>query len=518
MKTPTEIELYRAKLLGSLLCFTRTFYPLRTGRNFEISQPIGRESHYLAICRELVKVFRGETKRLIINIPARHGKTELLIHFIAWAMACYPDCNFLYISYAYSLAAKQTRTIRDIISLREYRETFHVELDKTTTARHDFDTAVGGSVYAAGSGGTITGRGAGIKGCTNRFSGCIVIDDVHKPKEVTSDTVREGIIEWYYNTLSSRLNNGRDTPIIFIGQRLHEDDLPGHFMADEKGGWKTLILPSLDPAKNALDPSMYTVEELLEMQETDPYNFAAQHQQNPQPAGGGIYKPEWFVELDEEPSFLSTFITADTAETDKDYNDATVFSFWGVYKIKHAEFDTKLYGLQWIDCVEIRIEPKDLQPEFMQFYYSCLRHDVPPTFAAIEKKSTGVTLSSALSAVQGLEVMKIERTKASGTKTARFLEAQTYVAKRRISFLRWAKHKDMCIEHCAKITANNTHRHDDIADTMYDAIKLALIDEVLIKRYISPTLDKNDEIIQGLIEAEDLTQQLRGARYEDDRY
>src|ERR1700730_3437518 len=107
----------KEELLSSLLFFTRTFFKLRTGHDFELSEPDGRESHYITICRELMKVFNGETTRLIINVPPRYGKTELLIHFVAWALARYPDSNFIYVSYAHSLAKKQTQTIRNIINL-----------------------------------------------------------------------------------------------------------------------------------------------------------------------------------------------------------------------------------------------------------------------------------------------------------------------------------------------------------------------------------------------------------------
>ena len=70
------------------------------------------------------------------------------------------------------------------------------------------------------------------------------------------------------------------------------------------------------------------------MQEKSPYVFSSQFQQNPIPAGGSIFKPDWFVTLDFEPEILMTFITADTAETNKSYNDATVFCFWGLYEIE----------------------------------------------------------------------------------------------------------------------------------------------------------------------------------------
>lgn len=469
------------RLKGSLLLFTKFFYKLRTGREFDVCEPIGREPHFITMSKALTKTVRGETNRLMINVPPRYGKTELLIHYVAWCMAKYPDSNFIYVSYAHKLAAKQTQTIRQIMSMPEYKQLFGVEITKESSAKDNFETTAGGSVYAVGAGGTITGRGAGIQGI-ERFGGAIIIDDIHKPSEVTSDTMRNSIKEWYPNTLvPSRLNNPSKTPVIFIGQRLHEDDLPGQLIqSDNEQKWERVILKSIDEAGNALNPSMHTKDQLLEMQETMPYEFAAQYQQNPQPAGGGIFKPEWFRLLDFEPNILETFITADTAETSKTHNDATVFSFWGVYEIEQFGEPSGLYGLHWIDCHECWVEPKDLQSEFMSFYRNCMRHRVKPKMAAIEKKSTGTTLVSILSGVQGIHIFDIERTRESGSKTQRFLEIQAYIASHQVTLPIYGKHTAKCIEHMRKITANDTHRYDDIADTCADAVKLALIDKVLL--------------------------------------
>ena len=122
------------------------------------------------------------------------------------------------------------------------------------------------------------------------------------------------------------------------------------------------------------------------------------------------------------------------------------------------------------------IEPKDLQDEFLSFYNACMRFAVKPSMIAIEKKSTGVTLVSVLKTIPGLRIMEIERTRASGNKASRFIEMQQYIASRRVTLHNGSKHANMCVEHMGKITANDTHRHDDIADTCYDAVKLALID------------------------------------------
>lgn len=506
---PENEQLVR-ELLSSLIKFTQAFYKLRTGRKFELSKPMSRESHYLTICQELIKVIKGETKRLMINVPPRYGKTELVIHFIAWALARFPDSNFIYTSYSHTLAARQAQTVRAILAMAEYRETFGVRLKPGSTEKDNFETSHGGSVYAAGAGGTITGFGAGIKGCP-RFGGCIAIDDIHKPNEIHSDTIRESVIQWFYETLMSRLNDPQRTPIIFIGQRLHEDDLAARLI--KTGEWKLVILPALDAAENALHPQMHNYYDLRKMRTEQPYVYASQYQQNPIPAGGTIFKGEWFKQRDIDPTMLSTFITCDTAETAKSYNDASVFSFWGVYQVENdGVLVDGLYGLHWIDCLEIRVEPKDLEEALLDFYTGCMRYKTQPRFIAIEKKSTGVTLSSVLKRLQGLSVIDIERTGNSGSKVDRFLEMQEYVAKGLVSVPTFGRHVPMIIKHMESITGNDTHAHDDIADTAYDAVRLALIDKAA-RLYTKPADDgKQASIARSIMGNQIKVNQLRKQR------
>lgn len=472
----------RTQLLNSFLLFTRTFYKARTGREFLLSQPTARESHYVTISKALTRTVYEDVLRLIINCPPRYGKTELLIHYVAWCLAHFPDANFLYISYSHTLAKRQTQTIREIVSLPFYKKLFGVEITPDSRAKDDFKTIQGGSVYAAGAGGTVTGYGAGIQGCA-RFGGAIVIDDIHKPIEVTSDIQRQSVLDWFKNTLQSRLNDPK-TPIIFIGQRLHEDDLGANLLEGFDGhDWEHVLLPALDQLGHALNPRQHTEKALEKMAEKMPYEFAAQYQQNPSPAGGGIFKRQWFIKLEFEPDIYYTFITADTAETAKTVNDATVFSFWGLYKIEEMGMITEMVGLHWIDCQEIWIEPKDLKDAFIGFYKDCMRHKVQPDVIAIEKKSTGVTLTSVLSDMRGLNILPLERTVASGSKTQRFLAVQPFIAGKRLSIGRHAKHTDFVLDHMGKITANNSHRRDDIADTAADALQLTYIDKTVGTAY-----------------------------------
>jgi predicted phage terminase large subunit-like protein len=470
-------------LKGSFVDFIKYFYKIRTGREFQIRPAENRISFTDTIIPVLEKTLRcdPECRRVILRCPPRYGKTEIMIHYVAWAIACYPDSKFIYVSYNADLAVKQTKTIRRIMALPEYKSLFGIKFLHDSRANNDFEFNTGGSVVGAGSGGTITGQGAGIPD-VSRYGGAIIVDDIHKPSDVTSDKYRTSVKEWWGETLHSRVNNP-NTPIIIIGQALHEDDLVENLMRGMDGdNYKSIIIPALDSSGNALMPSQHTKEKLLEMKAVMPYVFASQYQQNPVPSGGGLFKEQWFYPLlDDIPdNIISTFITVDTAETNKNYNDATVFSFWGLYKIKVGDIETDVYGLHWIDCVQTWIEPKDLQPELMSFYNACMRFIIKPSLVAIERKSTGVTLISNLKQIPGIRLMEIERTSASGSKATRFIEMQQYIASKRISLHKHGNHASMCIEHMSKITANDSHRYDDIADTAYDAVKIALIDGTIV--------------------------------------
>lgn len=481
-------EQLASELRGSLLRFTQFFYPLLTARTFILSHPPGRESHHIIISRALSQASRLQIpdNRLMINVAPGSGKSTLVSFWVAWTLSQFPDSRFLYISYSKVLAAKHTETIKRIIQLPHFDYLFNVRIRHDSKAREYFQTTSGGAVAAFGSGGAITGQDAGLPGL-HRFSGAVIIDDAHKPDEVHSDTIRLSVIENYRETIQQRAR-GINVPYIFIGQRLHEDDLAAYLINGKDGyGWNQVILKSLDEAGNPMYPETHPLEMLKIKQERDPYVFASQFQQNPIPSGGALFKPEWFVLLDEEPKIIATFITADTAETSKSYNDATVFSFFGVYEIESYGRKTGEYGLHWLDCLEIRIEPKDLKDTFLDFWAECMRHPSPPKLIAIEKKSTGGTLLSLIDDIRAVQLRDIPRTREQGSKTKRFLESQPYVAERRISFTNGSRHVKLCIDHMMKITANETHRWDDIADTLADGIKFALIDKIIVNTVNSET-------------------------------
>lgn len=486
-----DITQLRVNLLSDFFLFNRVFFERRTAREFLVSRPISNISHFIEIANELTDVFLLKTKRLLINCPPGWSKSELCKSFIAWSIAHYPDSRFLYISYSHELASAHTHSIKQTISMPLYKQLFEVEIPRDSSAKDYFQTTKGGAVAAFGSSGAITGRDAGLPGL-NRFSGAIIIDDIHKPDEVHSDTIREKVKRNYSETIETRLR-GFNVPVILIGQRLHEDDLFAHLMNGSDGQeWRKVIIKGLDDAGNARYPEVMPKEQLLIKKAKQPYVFSSQYQQEPIPAGGALYKEENFPLLDERPEIIATFATCDTAETDKEWNDKTVFSFWGLYKLKFNNIVIDdLYGLHWLNCWQLNIEPKDLEESFLDFWATCMRDSIKPQHAAIEKKSTGVTLLSVLKKVPGLKTIDIERNKTSGSKSNRFIDLQQYVASKQVSLPSYAKHTKMCIDHMKRITANNTHDFDDIADTCYDAVKSALIDRIIIAR-ANPRTDYNE--------------------------
>lgn len=258
--------------------------------------------HHRVVCDALMKVFRGETKRLIINIPPRYSKTELaVINFMAWCFGKAPDSEFIHVSYSATLAANNAFQTRNLVQEEAYLKVFpNITLRDDSKAKDDWRTSDGGVCYSQGTGGTITGFGAGK--LRDTFGGAIIIDDPHKASEARSDTIRKSVIEWFQNTLESRTNSP-DTPIILIMQRLHEEDLAGWLLDGGNGEvWEHLELSAIQPDGSALWPEKHTIQELNRMELAAPYVFSGQYRQRPSPPAGGFFKPDNIEIVDALPS------------------------------------------------------------------------------------------------------------------------------------------------------------------------------------------------------------------------
>lgn len=259
--------------------------------------------HHEEICRKLEAVYRGEITRLIINIPPRYSKTELVIvNFIAWCMGKTPDSEFIYTSYSADLAHNYNAQARDLIKTEAYQELFpDTQIATDKDAKGHWGTTDGGVAYSAGVGGTMTGYGAGKM--REEFGGAILIDDPHKASEARSKKRRQNIQEWFSETLKSRLNDPKRTPMILIMQRLHEDDLTGYLLSGgDDDEWEHLLLPAIQADGTALWPDKHDITKLKAMQEANPYMFAGQYQQTPTPGEGGEFKVDKLEIVDALPA------------------------------------------------------------------------------------------------------------------------------------------------------------------------------------------------------------------------
>lgn len=497
-KNNSLIQLPSAELLkSSLLTFTQYFYKLRTGRDFIDYPAQGRASMLSQIIPLLEAcVFENDLKklqdffRLYIAIAPRCGKTELILHFIAWGLANFPDSNFMYITYSDHLSRKHTKIIREIISLQQYQEIFKIFIKADSNTANHFILSTGGEVYGASAGGTITGLGAGLLG-VDRFGGAAILDDLHKPEEaISSRASREKVISWYQSTFASRVNNRNRTPIILIGQRVHQEDIAGYLTGfDENGNsndehkWKSIVLPMLDNAGNSLRPDMLTTEQCREKARVMKYIWASQYQQNPTDDANALYEREDFKILYSMPDIEITFLTVDTACREKDWNDYTVFSFFGLYKYKIGDHVTDEWALHCLNCKQKRIEPDLIESDLMSFFGDCMNFYVKPKIIIIELAGVAYSISSSLKKKPGITVIDVQRSGSYKSKSQRFIDMQPHIKKGKVTFQAGSLHNANVIDHLIKITPNESHAHDDIADTVQMATEYCF-DKQIIQNYI----------------------------------
>lgn len=298
----------------SLLGFTEY-----TKSNYE------RAAHHQLIVEKLEAVERGDIDRLMIFMPPRHGKSELVsVRFPAWYLGRNPSHQIIAASYAHKLAAKFGRQVRNLIGAKEFQTVFPgVSLAPDSEAKDLFNTAQEGAYLATGVDGSVTGSGAHI---------AIIDDPVKGRKEAESETVRDTAWDWYQGDLYTRLMP--NAAIVVCQTRWHEDDLSGRILESEGriedgGQWTVLELPALHPERGALWPEWYNEETLERIRKAiGPRDFSALYQQQPQPDDGTFFQRDWFKTYDKLPE-CRFYITSDFAVTDGG-GDYTVLTVWGI--------------------------------------------------------------------------------------------------------------------------------------------------------------------------------------------
>ncbi|MBX7061105.1 MAG: phage terminase large subunit [Pyrinomonadaceae bacterium] len=247
--------------------------------------------HQRYICEKLDKVTSGETKRMMVFMPPRHGKSELVtIRYAAWRIARDPKLNIILASYNQKLANRFSRRVRRLVEQ-------YVPMADDRKAADEWETMAGGGMRAVGVGGGITGFGAGL----------VIIDDPVKNRaEAESRVRRDNASLWFNDDIYTRLEP--EAPIILIQTRWHEDDLAGRLIRemDEGETWDVINLPALAEADDPLGrppgeplwPERFSAARLAATHRRQgSYSFEALYQQRPIPRSGGLFKREWFTRI-----------------------------------------------------------------------------------------------------------------------------------------------------------------------------------------------------------------------------
>ncbi len=339
-----EHRILQALLRQDLGAFTEKVF-----RALEPGQPYLHNWHLDHIAEALARVERGDLKRLIINVPPRSLKSILVsVAFSAWVLGRDPRKRIMCISYAEDLARKHALDTRKIVDEAWYRELFPgFNIPRGRARDLDFGTTLNGYRFAAGMGGSITGRGADI----------ILIDDPIKPADALSKAMRRRAIEYYDGTLQSRLNNKRDGAIVIVMQRLHEEDLVAHVTEHED--WEVISLPAIASEASTHRLSEYPADvyhraagEVLHA-EREPQEilealrrsmgsliFSAQYQQAPVPPEGNIVKRDWLCHYGTRPESFDLVVASwDTASTLGETADYSVGTVWGAKGLDYYLLD-----------------------------------------------------------------------------------------------------------------------------------------------------------------------------------
>lgn len=323
-----ELVAHRQLLLSDTLTFTKKMFRYLNNNNYIVGE------HHKKICSALDDVVRGKTKKLIINIAPRYGKTLLVSqYFIAYGLAVNPASKFLHLSYSSSLTQENSLAVKNIVECEYFKALFDARIAFGQNQKAKWSTVQGGGMYSTSTLGQITGFGAGLVENddeesideftafgNNKFGGAIVIDDAIKPDDAFSDNIREQVNRRFETTIRSRVNS-RNTPIVIIMQRLHEHDLCGYLQEIEKEDWKVLSLPCITYENGKEKPLWefkHTLEELKKIELANSFVFQTQYMQNPTPLEGFMYQTlRTYDVLPIEKGIIKNY--TDTADTGDDF-------------------------------------------------------------------------------------------------------------------------------------------------------------------------------------------------------
>ena len=300
---PQALKLLEAEAAKrSLKEFVKQSWPvLEPGRSFVDGWVID------AMCEHLEATATGDISRLVITVPPGSMKSRLTrVAYPLWRWIKEPHLKFLGASYALQLAERDNYYARIVMTSEWYQENFKVRISGEQAAKVNFDTDKMGGMRAVSVGGATTG-----------FRGdCNILDDAHDASKGESDAVRSEAVNWFLETFQTRVNDLNTSPIIVVGQRIHQEDVPqtaidlGFEHLNIPMEWdetyrKTTSIGWTDPRTKEGElmwPARFSAEALERLKNAlGPYASAAQLQQHPVPRKGGLFDMDMVQTIDNLP-------------------------------------------------------------------------------------------------------------------------------------------------------------------------------------------------------------------------
>ena len=244
-----------------------------------------RTRHLEYLDQLLMPLAQRKPLRLIVTVPPRHGKSELVSHWLpVWYLANWPSRRVMLASYEATFAASWGRKVRNTLL---QNPVIGVRLAQDSASQAIWETTESGGMVTAGVGGPITGRGADL----------LLIDDpIKNAQEAASPVVRESIWDWWQRVARPRLEPG--AAVVVMMARWHQDDPVGRLLREGAERWQVVDLPALAEVGDVLGrqvgeplwPERYPLSALLALQrEVGPEAWAALYQQRPTAQGAGLY-------------------------------------------------------------------------------------------------------------------------------------------------------------------------------------------------------------------------------------
>ena len=324
-------------------------------------QERGPDGHHLLIAEEFHKIADKSNKRLIVNMPPRHTKSEFASYlFPAWFIGKNPKAKIMQVSHNAELAGRFGSKVRNLMDSPEYKQIFgDVKLREDSKAKGRWETNHGGEYFAAGVGGSITGRGADL----------LIIDDPHTEQDSYSDTAMDRAYEWYSSGPRQRLQPGGT--IVVVMTRWAQDDLTGRLIKAQKepkaDKWKLISFPAILESGNPVWPEYWSLEELEKVKASvSPKNWNAQYMQDPTAEEGAILKREWWNKWEQErlPALKHVIMSLDTAYSKKETADYSAITVWGVFQPIEGYED----NLILLDAIKGRYDFPDLKNLTYEWY------------------------------------------------------------------------------------------------------------------------------------------------------